>query len=50
MRKTKFAVDLTEQERARLRTLIGHGAAPARLLTHAIEPAGFVMTRRPPRW
>jgi hypothetical protein len=35
MRKTKFAVDLTEQERARLRTLIGHGAAPARLLTHA---------------
>ncbi len=35
MRKTKYAVDLTEAERARLRTLIGQGQAPARLLTHA---------------
>jgi hypothetical protein len=35
MRKTKFAVELTEEERARLRTLIGRGEAPARLLTHA---------------
>jgi transposase len=35
MRKTKYAVDLTEAERARLRTLIGRGAAPARALTHA---------------
>jgi hypothetical protein len=32
---TKYAVKLTEGERARLRTLVGSGAAPARLLTHA---------------
>lgn len=35
MRKTKYAVALTETERARLRTLIGSGTAPARTLTHA---------------
>jgi transposase len=35
MRKTKCAVGLTEAERARLRTLIGRGGAPARLLTRA---------------
>ena len=35
MRKTKYAVYLTEAERAQLRTLIGSGEAPARLLTHA---------------
>jgi hypothetical protein len=35
MRKTKYAVALTEEERAQLRTLIGRGEAPARLLTHA---------------
>jgi transposase len=35
MPKTKYAVELPEEERARLRTLIGQGAAPARLLTHA---------------
>jgi hypothetical protein len=35
MRETKYAVKLTEEERARLRTLVGRGAAPARLLTHA---------------
>lgn len=35
MRKTKYAVLLTEEERARLRTLIGRGEAPARLLAHA---------------
>jgi transposase len=35
MRTTKYAVALTETERARLRTLIGQGTAPARLLTHA---------------
>ena len=35
MRKTKYAVELTEPERARLRTLIGRGEAPARLLTRA---------------
>lgn len=35
MRQTKYAVSLTEEERARLRTLIGQGTAPARLLTHA---------------
>jgi hypothetical protein len=35
VRKTKFAVELTEDERARLRTLIGGGTAPARMLTHA---------------
>ncbi len=35
MRKTKYAVDLTEAERARLRTLLGSGTVPARMLTHA---------------
>ena len=35
MRKTKYAVKLTEAERARLRTLVGRGAAPARMLAHA---------------
>src|SRR5687767_2261339 len=35
MRQTKYAVYLTEAERAQLRTLIGRGEAPARLLTHA---------------
>ena len=35
MRKTKHAVELPEEERAHLRTLIGQGVAPARLLTHA---------------
>jgi homeodomain-containing protein len=33
--KTKYAVCLTEAERARLRTLLGRGTAAARLLTHA---------------
>lgn len=32
---TKYAVHMTEAERARLRTLIGQGAAPARQLTRA---------------
>jgi Homeodomain-like domain len=35
MRKTKYAVALTEAERARLRTLVGSGTAPARTLTRA---------------
>ena len=35
MKKTKYAVELTEAERARLRTLVGSGEAPARLLTRA---------------
>ncbi len=35
MRKTKYAVALTEAERAHLRTLIGSGTAPARMLTRA---------------
>jgi len=35
MRKTKYAVYLSEAERAQLRTLIGRGEAPARRLTHA---------------
>lgn len=35
MRQTKYAVKLSAAERARLRTLIGRGAAPARFLTHA---------------
>lgn len=35
MRKSKYAVFLTEAERARLRTLIGRGTAPTRLLTRA---------------
>ncbi len=35
MRQTKYTVRLTEPERAQLRTLIGGGTAPARLLTRA---------------
>ena len=35
MRHTKYTVILTEEERARLRTLIGQGTAAARRLTHA---------------
>lgn len=35
MRQTKYAVSLTEEERARLRTMIGQGIAPVRRLTHA---------------
>jgi hypothetical protein len=35
MRQTKYAVELTEAERARLRTLVGSGIAPARMLTRA---------------
>ena len=35
MRQTKYAVSLTEVERAHLRTLVGSGVAPARLLTRA---------------
>ena len=35
MRKTKYAVELAEAERAELRTLIGSGIAPARMLTRA---------------
>jgi len=33
--KTKYAVRLSAAERARLRTLVGSGAAPARQLAHA---------------
>ena len=33
--KTKYAVELPEEERAWLRTMIGSGTAPARRLTHA---------------
>jgi transposase len=35
VRKTEYAVELTEGERARLRTLVGRGTAPARALTRA---------------
>jgi hypothetical protein len=35
MRQTKYAVILTADQRADLRTLIGHGTSPARKLTHA---------------
>jgi hypothetical protein len=35
VRKTKYAVELTEAERAQLRTLVGRGIAPARMLTRA---------------
>jgi Homeodomain-like domain len=35
MRQTKYAVYLTEAERAQLRTLVGSGVAAARLLTRA---------------
>lgn len=31
----KYVVELSEAERAHLRTLVGSGTAPARLLTHA---------------
>ncbi len=33
--RTKFQVQLSDEERARLRTVMGHGVAPARTLTHA---------------
>jgi hypothetical protein len=35
MRQTKYTVMLSEEDRAYLRTLIGLGTAPARLLAHA---------------
>src|SRR5215213_1099723 len=35
MRTTKYAVTLTEAERAQLRTLVASGVAPARMLTRA---------------
>ena len=35
MRLTKYAVILTEAERAELRTLVGRGTAPARMVTRA---------------
>ncbi len=35
MRNTKYAVQLAEAERARLRTLIGRGTASTRTVTHA---------------
>ena len=35
MRKTKYAVMLSDEQRAALRTLVGRGVAPARRLTHA---------------
>ncbi|MBA2556292.1 MAG: hypothetical protein H0V12_02930, partial [Chloroflexi bacterium] len=35
MRQTTYSVLLSAEERAHLRTVIGHGIAPARLLTHA---------------
>ncbi len=35
MRKTKYAVYLTEAERGQLRTLVGSGCAPARMLARA---------------
>ena len=35
MRQTKYAVRLTDEQRAALRTLVGRGVAPARRLAHA---------------
>ena len=35
MRQSKYAVSLTEAERAQLRTLVGSGVAPARMLARA---------------
>jgi hypothetical protein len=35
MPRTQYLVTLSEDERARLHTLVGRGSAPARLLTHA---------------
>lgn len=35
MRRTKYAVVLSDEQRAALRTLVGRGAAPARRLAHA---------------
>ena len=35
MRLTKYAVALTDEQRARLRTVVGAGTAPARRLTRA---------------
>ena len=35
MRKTKYAVVLSDEQRAQLRTLVGRGVVPARRLAHA---------------
>ncbi len=35
MRRTEYAVVLSDEQRAQLRTLVGRGVAPARRLTHA---------------
>ncbi len=35
MRQTKYAVRLTDEQRAALRTVVGRGVAPARRLAHA---------------
>jgi hypothetical protein len=35
MRQAKYAVRLSDEERARLQTLVGRGVAPARQLAHA---------------
>lgn len=35
VRRTKYAVVLSDEQRAQLRTLVGRGVAPARRLTHA---------------
>ncbi len=46
MRKTKDAVEMSESERARLRTLIGRGTAPARALSRArFTPLGRGIAR-----
>ena len=48
--KTKYAVCLTDAERARLRTLLGRGTAPARLLTHARIPLKADQGEGGPGW
>jgi hypothetical protein len=44
MRKTKYAVHLSEEERAHLRTLLGSGVAPARILHRNQDAAGKVVS------
>ena len=50
MRQTKYTVRLTEPERARLRALVGSGAAPARLLTRARVPLKANQGEGGPGW
>ncbi len=50
MAEKKYVVRLTEEERARLHTLVGRGSAPARRLTHARILLKANQGEAGPRW